>query len=144
MVQEPALDLPNSPVSTYVIPKYPFPYLRGANGGVYLHTKDSEGNEDEKLIYRNDIYVVQRVIDPEIGEQIAIRLHLPKDGVREFTLPLTAVGAKDELRKQLAMRGVAVPFIDDLMKYLLTWINELQETTVAQKALHSYTSFLLV
>lgn len=134
VVQEPALDLPNSPVNTYVIPKYPFPYLRGANGGVYLHTKDSEGNEDEKLIYRNDIYVVQRVIDPEIGEQIAIRLHLPKDGVREFTLPLTAVGAKDELRKQLAMRGVAVPFVDDLMKYLLTWINELQETTVAQKA----------
>ena len=134
VVQVPALDLPNQPINTYTIPKYPHPYLRGANGGVYVRTKDSEGNEDEKEIYRNDIYVVQRVIDPEIGEQIVLRLHLPKDGVREFTIPLTAVASKDELRKQLAMRGVAVPFVDDIMKYILTWINQLQETTMADNA----------
>jgi len=134
VVQEPALDLPDAPLNTYVIPKYPFPYLRGANGGVYVHSKDSEGNEDEKQVYQNDIYVVQRVLDPEIGEQVVLRLHLPKDGVREFTLPLTAVGSRDELRKQLAMRGVAVPNVDDLMKYILTWINQLQETTMADNA----------
>ena len=74
------------------------------------------------------------MIDPEIGEQVVLRLHLPKDGVREFTVPLTAVASKEELRKQIAMRGVAVPNVDDLMKYILTWINELQETTMADKA----------
>ena len=134
VVQVPSLDLPNTPVNTYTIPKYPFPYLRGANGGVYVRTKDSEGNEDEKKVYHNDLYVVQRILDPEIGESVVVRLHLPKDGVREFTIPLTAVSSRDELRKQMAMRGVAVPNIDDIMRYILTWINELQATTMADNA----------
>jgi len=133
-VYVPALDLPNAPVNTYVIPKYPAPYLRGAAGGVYIRIKNSDGDVDEKQIYHNDIYVVQRVVDIETGEAVVIRLHLPKDGVREFTVPLTAVTSKEEFRKHMAMRGVALASIDDLMRYITAWINELQATEMADKA----------
>ena len=67
------------------IPTYPHPYFRGANGGVYIRLSNTDGDIDEKCIYHNDIYVVQRVVDPEFGESVVMRLHLPQDGIREFT-----------------------------------------------------------
>ena len=126
----------------YVIPKYPNPFFRGKTGGVFKRGKqvtDEEGNVDEeaskdKLVYFNDLYVVRRLKDPELGESLVMRLHLPKDGVREFTLPLTAVGSKDEFRKYLAMQGVAVLSVADLMEYTMRWVNELQFTTEAEEA----------
>ena len=42
IVEAPALDLPDTPTTTYVIPTYPRPYIRGANGGVYIRTTDEE------------------------------------------------------------------------------------------------------
>ena len=101
----------------YVIPSYPKPYFRGATGGVYLRTKTDDGDIDEKLIYHNDLYVVKRIQDVESGESIVMRLHLPIDGVREFTVPLTAVTSKEEFRKQMAIHGVAVTKMEDIMNY---------------------------
>ena len=126
----------------YVIPKYPTPFFRGKSGGVFKRGKqvtDEEGNVDEeaskdKMVYFNDLYVVRRLKDPELGESLVMRLHLPKDGVREFTLPLTSVGSKDEFRKYLAMQGVAVLNVTDLMEYTMRWVNELQFTTEAEEA----------
>lgn len=134
IVEVPALDLPNTPTTTYVIPTYPKPYIRGANGGVYVRTQDEEGDPTEDLVYHNDIYVVNRIVDVELGELVVIRLHLPQDGVREFTVPLTAVTSREEFRKQMSMQGVAVTKMDKLMTYMTTWINELQATTKADKA----------
>jgi len=135
IVEVPALDLPNTPTTTYVIPTYPKPYFRGANnGGVYIRTSNEEGEPDEELIYHNDIYIVNRIVDVELGEVVVIRLHLPQDGVREFTVPLTAVTSREEFRKQMSMQGVAVTKMDKLMTYMTTWINELQATTKADKA----------
>ena len=118
----------------YVIPKYPFPYVRGANGGVYIRIKDKEGEVDEVRIYHNDIYVVKRVRDPEHGDSVVMRLHLPQDGVRDFTMPMSAVTSRDEFRKTLAAQGVAVMKMDDLMAYTLQWVNELQATQRAEMA----------
>ena len=134
VVEAPALDLPNAPTTTYVIPTYPRPYIRGANGGVYIRTTDEEGDPTEDLIYHNDIYIVNRIVDVELGEVVVIRLHLPQDGVREFTVPLTAITSREEFRKQMSMQGVAVTKMDKLMTYMTTWINELQATTKADKA----------
>ena len=39
-------------------------------------------------MYENDFYVVKRMHDPVAGEVLWMRLHLPKDGVREFSVPL--------------------------------------------------------
>ena len=134
VVEVPALDLPNTPTTTYVIPTYPRPYFRGANGGVYIRTVDDDGEATEDMIYHNDIYVVNRITDIDLGEVVVIRLHLPQDGVREFTVPLTAVTSREEFRKQMSMQGVAVTKMDKLMTYMTTWINELQATTKADKA----------
>jgi hypothetical protein len=134
IVHEPAADLPNAPVLEYVIPTYPKPYFRGKNGGVYVRTSNSEGDIDERLVYLNDLYVVRRLRDVEIGEAIVMRLHLPKDGVSEFTVPLTAVTSRDEFRKQMSMRGVAVTKMEELMQYTTTWVNELQASTAADEA----------
>jgi hypothetical protein len=134
VVEAPALDLPDAPTTTYVIPTYPKPYIRGANSGVYIRTADEEGDPIEELVYHNDIYVVNRIVDVDLGEAVVIRLHLPQDGVREFTVPLTAVTSREEFRKQMSMQGVAVTKMDKLMTYMTTWINELQATTKADKA----------
>jgi hypothetical protein len=116
------------------IPLYPEPYFRGANGGVYVRHKDKDGAIEDKMIYQNDLYVTKRIRDPETGEAVVMKVHLPKDGVREFTVPLTSVTSKEELRKQLAMEGIAVLGMEEIMKYTTTWITQLQSRTVADEA----------
>ena len=133
-VEAPAFALPNAPVTTYKIPEFPKPYMRGASGGVYIRTRDKDGDIEEKEIYRHDIYVVQRIMDFEAGEGVVLRLHMPKDGVREFTMPLTAVTSRDEFRKEMAKQGVTLLNVDDLMKYIMAWINKLQDTKMADNA----------
>ena len=133
-VEAPAFTLPNAPVTTYKIPEFPKPYMRGAKGGVYIRTRDKDGDIEEKEIYRHDIYVVQRIMDFEAGEGVVLRLHMPKDGVREFTMPLTAVTSRDEFRKELAKQGVTLLNVEDLMKYIMAWINKLQDTKMADNA----------
>ena len=133
-VEAPAFTLPNAPVTTYKIPEFPKPYMRGAKGGVYIRTRDKDGDVEEKEIYRHDIYVVQRIMDFEAGEGVVLRLHMPKDGVREFTMPLTAVTSRDEFRKEMAKQGVTLLNVDDLMRYIMAWINKLQDTKMADNA----------
>lgn len=116
------------------VPKYPQPYFRGANGGVYVRFLNADGDPEDKLIYHNDLYVVKRIHDAELGESIVMRLHLPKDGVREFTVQLTAVTSKEELRKKLSEQGIAVTRMEEIMKYTTTWVNHLQMTDKADEA----------
>ena len=88
----------------YRIPEYPFPFFRGKEGGIW---RKSESDEDEPaLVYEHDLYVVKRMRDPELGEVALFRLHLPHDGVKEFSIPATSISTKDELRKQLSHHGV--------------------------------------
>ena len=134
VVEAPSIDLPNAPVNTYTIPTYPAPYFRGANGGIYTRVTLPDGEVTEKAIYHNDLYVVRRLWDDELGEAVVMRLHLPKDGVREFTLPLTAVNSREEFRKHMSMYGVAVGKMDEIMHYTTTWVNELQANSMADEA----------
>ena len=134
VVESHSATLANAPVQSYTVPTYPSPYFRGTNGGVYVRSSNADGDIDEKIIYHNDLYVVKRVRDAEIGEAIVMRLHLPKDGVSEFTVPLTAVTSREEFRKHMSMRGVAVSKMDEIMQYTTTWVNELQATVVADEA----------
>lgn len=126
---EVVVDVPEKVVAEpqqYIIPRYPSPYFRGINGGVFKRAKDKEGDPIEILVYHNDIYITRRLKDPELGEAVVVRLHLPKDGVREFTIPLASMLSKDEFRKYMAMNGVAVIKMDDLMTYMTSWVNKLQ------------------
>lgn len=134
VVIEKPLGVQNASPIKFTIPKYPHPYFRGKNGGVFKHTKNAEGEDKDVMVYFNDLYVVRRLKDPEMGEAVVMRLHLPRDGVREFTLPLTAVGTKDEFRKYIATQGVAVLNVAELMEYTMRWVNELQFTAEADEA----------
>jgi hypothetical protein len=80
----------------YRIPEYPFPFFRGARGGIW---RKSEADDDEPAL-------VKRMKDPDQGEVALFRLHLPHDGVKEFTVPATAVASKEELKKYLSHNGV--------------------------------------
>ena len=73
VVEAPSATLASADVQTYTIPTYPRPYFRGANGGVYMRSAGADGDIDEKVIYHNDIYVVKRVRDVEIGEAVVMR-----------------------------------------------------------------------
>jgi len=118
----------------HVIPVYPRPYFRGVNGGVYVRHVSVDGEVDEHVIYHHDVYVTQRIVDIEEGESVVCRIHLPKDGVREFVVPLTAITSREEFRKRMAIQGVALPQTNDLMQYMITWVNELQATSTAATA----------
>ena len=121
----------------YVIPKYPFPFFRGKVGCIYVKNKNPETDEEEEtLIYPYDFYVVKRMHDPDKGECLLLRLHLPKDGVREFIMPLTVALAKDRFRDLIAEHGLAVlgKKQDSLMAYITRWVEELQATTETELA----------
>lgn len=104
----------------YEIPSFPYPYFRGKGGGVYMHARkgekkkkgddDDDDDEDEKpkeeLIYPNDLYVYKRSRDPDVGDCVWIRHHLPNDGVREFLLAQKDIGALDRFRDKLSEQGV--------------------------------------
>ena len=119
-----------------VLPPLPYPYKRGIGGGVYLETKDAEGVVDSKLVWLHDIYVLRRLVDPEQGEVIEMRYHLPQDKARTFVVPLYAVTSKEEFRRALAMQGVAAinKEVDALMQYTQTWVRELQYRSQADNA----------
>lgn len=110
----------------YVIPTYPFPYTRGKNGGIYKKPMDEE--DELVLVYEYDFYPVKRMKHPELGEVVLFRLHLPKDGIHEFTLPMTAVVVKEKLREGIAHHGVVTTGkqIDLLAHYVAASLKNMQ------------------
>jgi len=108
------------------IPKYPHPFFRGKNGGVY---KSPVGDEEEPVrVFEHDLYVVKRMRDPLAGDVVVMKFHTPRDGVREFVIPNRVITDKNEARKSLADHGVVagVKQFNLIMEFLLASIKELQ------------------
>lgn len=116
--------------------KPPFPYFRGANGGIYVEDRDADGEKVEKLIYDYDLYPVKRIKDPNDGESIVMRLHLPQDGMSEFTLPAKKLMAGDSFRDILGAEGVVAGAkqMKDIMDYTIRFTKELQRKQQAELA----------
>jgi hypothetical protein len=112
---------------TYTVPEYPYPYFRGRAGGVYRKS-DDEDDDDAMLIYEHDLYVVKRMKDPQHGEVVWMRLHTPKDGVREFALPAVDLLTTEKLREKLAWFGVIAmkKQMEAIMAYIVRFTKELQ------------------
>ena len=122
---------------TYIIPKYPFPFFRGKAGGIFRHLKAEDGEDAvDDLVYPYDFYVVKRMRDPDQGETILLRLHLPKDGVRDFIMPLRDVMSKEKFIGTLAEQGMTVlgKKQEAMMVYVAKWVEDLQMKSVAEKA----------
>jgi len=113
-------------VETHNIPEYPFPFFRGKNGGIYRRGDDEE--DEVVQVYEHDLYVLKRLVDPDAGEVALIKLHLPKDGIKEFVVPLTSITVKEELRKTLAHYGVVLftKQLDQMYIYMMTFIKNMQ------------------
>lgn len=120
------------------VPEYPAPYFRGRAGGVFMRgKKDEDGTYEEIVVYHNDFYVTRRLKDPELGEVISFALHLPKDGLREFVVPLSSVTSREEFRKNMAVNGIVLIGAEDvnkMMQYTQKWIHKLQAETNAVNA----------
>lgn len=124
------------------IRKYPFPYIRGKNGGIYrrgLPLPDGTRGEDE-LIWPTDFYLVGRLIDPDLGECIKLRNHTPKDGIKEFLCPYTSVVSKEKLSAALAKEGMPATNkkLDNIMAYITKCIEDLQSIDRAEVARNQF------
>jgi hypothetical protein len=107
------------------IPKFPDPFFRGKNGGIYM----ALGDENEPIrIYEHDLYVVKRMRDPVYGDVVVLKLHLPRDGVKEFIISNAHITDKNECRRVLASHGVVCgsKSFSLLIDYIIASIRELQ------------------
>jgi hypothetical protein len=73
---------------------------------VWRKPPKDDAEAEPLMVYANDFYVVKRMHDPGEGDSALMRLHLPQDGLREFTIAMSKVTQKDELRKILSSNGV--------------------------------------
>lgn len=140
-VEEPKVYAPEGELLTFentvvTIPTYPKPFFRGKNGGVYMRELDEDGNRIDTMVYKHDLYVTDRIFDEQAGESIVFRLHLPHDGMREFTVPMTALSSYADAQRELSFHGVVITPQNRnvLMGYVMNWVNELQETTYSRNA----------
>jgi len=92
------------PSIVYTIPTYPKPFFRGKYGGIYYMPEEEEA--EPVFVYENDLYVVKRMKDPVLGDVVVMRVHMPQDGVKEFTVPNTCIAETKELKKLLSSHGV--------------------------------------
>tara|TARA_R110002020_G_scaffold259120_1_gene473048 strand:+ start:3604 stop:6429 length:2826 start_codon:yes stop_codon:yes gene_type:complete len=134
--EEEEIEAPDPQGKTLTIPTYPKPYFRGRNGGVYIRsTVDGEVNEE--CLYHHDLYVTRLLHDASLGGYVVVfNLHLPHDGVREFTIPMASITSKEEFRKAVATNGVTAwgGTLEKLMRYTTRWIDELQMANAADEA----------
>lgn len=116
------------------IPKYPFPFYRGEGGGVWRKPPKDDPEAEPMMVYVNDFYVVKRMHDTGEGDSALMRLHLPKDGLREFSVSMAKVTQKDELRKTLSANGVYSygKRFDLLMEYIIKSAENLQDNQKAE------------
>ena len=112
-------------------PSLPDPYFRARSGAIYVNTG---GEEPPVLVYEYNLYVVKRMEDPFAGEAALMHLHLPRDGLREFVIPLSELVVKDRLREALAKQGVAAgeSQIKNILSYLISSVKNLQVTGKAE------------
>ena len=118
-----------------ITPSYfpiPHPYFRSKTGAIYL--MPSGDDPEPVLIYENNLYVVKRMQDPFAGEVALLHLHLPQDGLKEFTIPLTSIVVKERLREEIAAHGVAAgdAQMKNLLGYLIVSVKNLQVTNKAE------------
>jgi hypothetical protein len=119
---------------TYTIPEYPFPFVRGKNGGIYRSPPPDAEDTTPVLIYERDFYIVKRMRDPQLGGVVLMRLHTPKDGVREFVVPNAKIMDTSELRKEMAAHDVVTSqkAFGFLVEYVVASVKALQEKDKAE------------
>jgi hypothetical protein len=114
-------------------PKPPFPYEWGRDYSVWRGASKDE--EEPTLVYEYPIYVLKRMNDPVKRDVVIIHIHMPLDGLKEFTLSNADVMDGNELRKVLASYGVMTTKkrFDLIVDYVMNSVRELQTTQKVEK-----------
>jgi hypothetical protein len=121
-------------------PEYLFPYFRGEQGGIYFQPPykiDKKGNktqEDPFLIYEHDLFPIARMFSKVEGSLLQMRLLLPKDEIRDFTLATKIIQSTDKLKEALLFHDV-IPLpknMPHLMEYVNKWGKYLASTVQAE------------
>ena len=107
--------------------KYPKPYFRGQNGGIYRNEPEGEAT----FIYEHDFYLEKRMTDAELGDVCVFKFHTPHDGLKEFLIPNDKVVEKRDLLRQLAKNGVVAKKGGPLHEYVTDSILALQNRSSA-------------
>ena len=85
----------------------PEPYKRRDGGGILVQTMDRKGATRDSLIYEYDLYPIRRIrVTSDRGEAIVWRVHLPRDGVREFQIPLPIPRTLKTILRRISSQGV--------------------------------------
>lgn len=123
-------DAEDDATPSVTFPPLPDPYFCAKSGAVYMNVHES----DPILIYENGLFVVKRMRDPVYGETALLHLYMPKDGLKEFTIPLASLVVKERLREELAKHGVAAgdAQVKNLLNYLITAVKNLQTVHKAE------------
>ena len=110
----------------------PYPYFRGAAGGVYRKARDP--NDNDLLVYENDIFLIKCLHDKEQGYMALVKFVLPKDAPREFYIPLSVMRSKEELGKLIAKEGIVMmpKQLDAMMVYLIACTKHQQKKEEAE------------
>ena len=140
LAPETDLDVPHTKVELE-IPLYPKPYFRGVNGGVFIRTKDPEGDPIELQVYQYDLYISRRFYDDNDngegdGELVEVNHHMPNDGVRRFVVPVTTLLTREKMRDVLLRHGVVAinKELDGIMAYFASSLRNLQKLGGADRA----------
>lgn len=123
------------------IPEYPFPYFRGAHGGVFIRRRNAKTDEmEEHEIYKYDLYVTNRHYDYHgegegEGERVTVSLHTPHDGIRSFIAPVTSLLVKEKAQVLLSKHGVIAygKEFEGIMAYIASSIKNLQRLAAADR-----------
>jgi len=123
------------PKEFITFPQFLYPFVRPVSGGVWYeppneHKKDGTViKKDPVMILNQDFIPIKRLYSPQDGETLHMRLFLPHDGIREFTLPMSAVYAPEKFKEFVAKSGVLVTLtlIDKLRDYLVKWAQYLKQ-----------------
>lgn len=118
----------------YQIPEYPHPFFRGKGGGIWLQSSEDEA--EPKLVYEHDLYVLKRMTDPQEGDVVVMKLHTPKDGIKEFIVLNSQLIDSKEVKKMLAKQGVLCSsnkMFECLVWYVTASVRELQTREKAEQ-----------
>lgn len=126
---------------------YPFPWVRAKNGGVAYIGKPPKNGDDAPepsdddednvtLIYDCDLWVKERVVDPNWEAMIRLVLIQPEDGVQEFDVPLSYIAKKEKCQEVFSKKFMTT--LDHrtvmLQKYIMAWVNMLAKQGKATQA----------
>ena len=121
-------------------PEYLFPFLRGANGGIYYQPPAKYNKQGEKieqdpiLVLPHEFFPIRRMFSKHDGECLLMRLELPRDPVREILVPMKNVYAQDQFKALMSSNGVfaSAEKLPLLMNYVIKWGQYMQLTDKAE------------